>query len=257
MSSSEPTRDCGDDQTGRYTEEIFEPAPTQTVEYAPGLQADVYQPADDPATCRVGIVWIHGGGFTEGTRDGGAELAWGEALARRGYVLASIDYRLGAGGGYGIDQASSPERQQVVANAVADGQAALGWIRETGGTEFGVDPARVAVGGTSAGAMTTLGVGLTAPRADRPCALVSVAGDMDPTWDVPDPPEALLLHGTIDILVPYRNALDARNMLAASGGDVTLETLDGAGHELAGVPTPQMITTTADWLAEHVATGCD
>ena len=64
--------------------------------------------------------------------------------------------------------------------------------------------------GTSAGAMTALGVGLSRPAGERPCGIVSIAGDMDPDWDVPDPPAALLVHGTIDILVPYRNAVAAR-----------------------------------------------
>ncbi len=260
--------DCGDDQAGRYTDEILEAAPTVTVEYAPGLLADVYLPLDDPASCRAGIVWIHGGGFTQGTRDGGSELAWGEALARRGFVVASIDYRLGTEGGYGIDQATSPERKQVVADAIADGAAALGWLRGPAGSDVSaagnadllVDSARVAVGGTSAGAMTALGVGLTVPPGDRPCGMVSIAGDLDPGWVAADasarPPAALLVHGTSDILVPYRNAMDARDLLAAAGGDVTVDTRDGAGHELAGVPPDGVVAATADWLATHVAAGC-
>ncbi len=255
-SGSPAAPDCGDDRPGRYADELFEAAPTVTVEYAPGLQADVHQPLDDPAACRVGVVWIHGGGFTQGTRGGGSELAWGEALARRGFVLASIDYRLGTEGGYGIDQAASPERRQVVANAIADGAAALDWLRGPAGADLRVDPARAAVGGTSAGAMTALGVGLSRPAGERPCGIVSIAGDMDADWDVPDPPAALLVHGTIDILVPYRNAVAAQALLTGSGGDVTLDTVDGAGHELAGVPPDDVVAATADWLAAHVAAGC-
>src|SRR4051794_27835402 len=136
-------------------------APVTTVSYASGLQADVYAPAGDPQTCKVGVVWVHGGGFTEATRNGEAEREWGSALARRGFVLASIDYRLGSGSPFALDSATDPYRNAVVENAIADAQTAVHWLRNSA-SEWGVDPSHVAIGGTSAGAMTALGAALTA-----------------------------------------------------------------------------------------------
>ena len=55
-----------------------------------------------------GVISVHGGGFTQATRNGPAEQAWGAALAGRGFVLVAIDYRLGSGEPFGLDQATDP-----------------------------------------------------------------------------------------------------------------------------------------------------
>ena len=39
------------------------------------------------------LVWIHGGGYTNGSAS--MPLYWGDALARRGIVVVTVAYRLG------------------------------------------------------------------------------------------------------------------------------------------------------------------
>ena len=250
-----PASGCLDNQSGRYVVESFLPAPVTTVNFAGDLLADVYQPAGDPAECRVGIIWVHGGGFTQATRNGPAEKAWGTALAGRGFVLVSIDYRLGSGEPFGLDQASDPDRIAIVSNAIADASTAMRWLRSAA-AQWRVDPNRLVIGGTSAGAMTALGAALTSPAADRPCAVVSVSGDLDPAWVSSDPLPALFIHGDSDMLVPYQSAVDAVQLWTDAGGQAQLVTVNGAGHEITGVPTPTMIDAVASWLRESVAAGC-
>jgi para-nitrobenzyl esterase len=96
------------------------------------------------------LVWIHGGGFTSG----GATVPVydGQAMAARGIVVVSINYRLGV---YGF--LSHPAlRRENAAHAsgnygLLDQVAALRWVRENIAA-FGGDPARVTVAGQSAGA---------------------------------------------------------------------------------------------------------
>jgi acetyl esterase/lipase len=249
------TSPCGDDQPGRYVEETFDVAAVETVSYSGELLVDVYRPADDPASCRTGVVWVHGGGFTQATRDSPAERAWGAALARRGYVALSIDYGLGSGEPFGLDQATTPDRQAVVAGAIADAQAALDWAR-TSATELGIDPGRVVIGGTSAGAMTALGAGLTAPVGQAPCGIVSISGDLEPDWVGPAGPSVLFVHGDADQLVPYQSSVDGARLVQQAGGRADLITVPGAGHEITGEPDDALVGDVTRWLREVVAPGC-
>lgn len=251
-----PENGCSDDQDGRYVTELFASGPVSTASFTGGLEADIYQPADDPAKCRVGVVWVHGGGFTQATRNGPAEQSWGATLAKRGFVVMSIDYRLGSGEPFGLDQAMDPARAAVVANAVADATTAIQWVRANA-DQFRVDPKRVVIGGTSAGAMTAVGAALTSPAADRPCAVVSVSGDLDPTWVVgSNPAPALFVHGDADMVVPYQSSVDAVQTLTDNGGQAQLVTIHGAGHEITGVPSQEVIDAVSGWLRRSVAVGC-
>jgi len=253
--SALPPSACRDDQPGRYVEEIFTPAPVNTTEYTAGLNADVYQPAGDPAACRVGVVWVHGGGFTQGVRAGAPEQAWGNALAARGYVAVQIDYRLGDGGGFILETAVDPSRAAVVDNAVDDAQTAIDWIR-TSATDLGVDPQRVAVGGTSAGAMTAAGAALTATGDSRPCTLVSISGAINNEWVGADPVSGLFVHGDADDVVPFDSSVSAVDEINRAGGAATLVTISGAGHEISGVPESEVVAAAAGWLREHAAARC-
>ena len=253
--SALPPSACRDDQPGRYVEEIFTPAPVSTTEYTAGLKADVYAPADDPAACRVGVVWVHGGGFTQFDRTGQAEQAWGAALAARGYVAIQIDYRLGDGGGFILERANDPSKAAVVDNAIEDARTAIDWVR-TSATDLGVDPQRVAIGGTSAGAMTAAGAALTATPDSRPCTLVSISGAIKDDWVGTDPVSGLFIHGDADDVVPYDSSVSAVDEINRAGGTATLVTIKGAGHELTGVPKPEVVTAAAGWLREHAAARC-
>src|SRR4051812_27343269 len=59
------------------------------------LTMDIYQPAGDTAEIRPLIVWAHGGSFIGGTKNDGDVTSLCNHFAKRGYVCASINYRLG------------------------------------------------------------------------------------------------------------------------------------------------------------------
>jgi para-nitrobenzyl esterase len=93
------------------------------------------------------IVWIHGGSFMIGS---GAQRD-GAALARRGVVLVSINYRLNAFGFYSHPSLSAESARHASGNyGFADARAALEWVHKNVAA-FGGDPRNVTVMGQSAG----------------------------------------------------------------------------------------------------------
>jgi acetyl esterase/lipase len=104
------------------------------------LLLDLYLPPGPAATPRALIVYIHGGLWTGGSRrTSGAFANWPlalAALAARGFVVASIDYRRAA-------EATFPEQIYNV-------KQALRWLRSKAGT-YGIDRSRVLVWGADAG----------------------------------------------------------------------------------------------------------
>jgi para-nitrobenzyl esterase len=96
------------------------------------------------------FVWIHGGGNIEGWNTQG--LTDGMFLARRGIVVVSVEYRLGALG-FLADAALAAESPNKSAGnyGLLDQIAALEWVRRNIAA-FGGDPARVTIGGQSSGA---------------------------------------------------------------------------------------------------------
>ncbi|EFQ82236.1 hydrolase, alpha/beta domain protein [Aeromicrobium marinum DSM 15272] len=117
------------------TAEAVGAAPTQVAVYRPPSRTE-----PGPA-----LLWIHGGGFIIGTAGTSNDMcSW---IARRlGIVVVSVDYRL------------APE--DPFPAGLDDTDTALQWLHSRAG-ELGVDPARIAVGGPSAGG------GLAAALAQR------------------------------------------------------------------------------------------
>jgi para-nitrobenzyl esterase len=107
------------------------------------------------------IVWIHGGGNIAGASndyDGGALAKGGSAGVET--VVVTINYRLGLFGTFShpaIDGEGHPAGNY----ALMDQQAALRWVQRNIAA-FGGDPARVAIAGQSAGALS-VGAHLLAP----------------------------------------------------------------------------------------------
>ena len=90
------------------------------------------------STARPALVWMHGGAFMMGDLDmGEADRTGREVCARAGAVVVSVDYRLAVGGVH----------HPVPLDDVV---AAVRWVRDNA-AELGVDPARISVGGASAG----------------------------------------------------------------------------------------------------------
>jgi acetyl esterase/lipase len=145
------------------------------------LVADLYQPkglAKAPA-----VIAVHGGGWQNGSR--ATYRYWGPYLAKNGYVVLSIDYRLGKAG--------------VYPGSVYDVKAAIQFIRAKADT-LGVDPDRIGLMGDSAGAHLAALVALAGnepqfssaykddPNAAVPVGVKAVVGfygvyDMLAQWD--------------------------------------------------------------------------
>ncbi|MFC5496893.1 carboxylesterase/lipase family protein [Caenimonas terrae] len=113
------------------------------------LFLNVWAPAGAaPASLPV-MVWIHGGGFAGGS---GSDLrSDGEAMARRGVVVVSFNYRAGLFGFLAHPALSRESEHGVSGNyGLLDQIAALQWVKRNIAA-FGGDPARVTAFGVSAG----------------------------------------------------------------------------------------------------------
>lgn len=213
------------------------------------------------------VVWIHGGGWTGGSKSAGREKNICRALADAGYVCASIDYRLGAG--------AWPQN-------LLDGKNAVRYLRAHA-RELGIDPDRIAVAGGSAGGHLALMVAYTAgaaglePEAPYPGVSSAVRCVVDfygitnlltrretgpdgtltdrrkpggpfavfgadsidaPGFRLASPvthltaksPPTLILHGRADPTVDHGQALGLARALQEHGVPHELVLLDGVGH---------------------------
>jgi len=137
---------------GRYQEEIFNEVSVSTVTYSDvhNLQMDIYQAVGDTETQRPLLIIAHGGSFITGIRTNPSMIALGNAFAKRGYVVASISYRLMSF----LDLLSSEAALNGVARALSDGRAAVRYFRKTVDLEsnpYGIDEKQIYFGGNSAG----------------------------------------------------------------------------------------------------------
>ncbi|MFN3514853.1 MAG: carboxylesterase/lipase family protein [Phenylobacterium sp.] len=100
------------------------------------------------------MVWIHGGSLTGGSSR--EAMYDGAALARRGIVVVSINYRLGVLGWLAHPELSAESPDGVSGNyGLLDQVAALEWVRRNIAA-FGGDPGNVTVAGESAGALSIM-----------------------------------------------------------------------------------------------------
>ena len=110
------------------------------------------------------MVWIHGGGFFAGF--GGEERHNGGPLARKGAVVVTINYRLGAFGFMAHPALAAETTEGSSGNyGLLDQIAALQWVQRNI-ERFGGDPSRVMIFGESAGAMS-VGSLIGSPLAKR------------------------------------------------------------------------------------------
>lgn len=222
------------------------------------LLMDVYHPAAGRAP-HPAVLHVHGGGWVTGARSTGSGASDLEALARRGYLVASIDYRLAP-------------RSRFPA-ALEDVRAAIRFLRGNA-SRFRIDAARIGALGTSAGghlvslvATRPQGVGLdgACPYRDQTDTLQAVVAYFPPT-DLPalfrserraaalqvfgtadlsspileeaspirhvsrDAPPFFIVQGMKDRLVPAEQSERFQERLAGAGVPSSLLMVENAGH---------------------------
>jgi para-nitrobenzyl esterase len=231
----------------RYRDAVFDAVTvTSDVRYgsavdqqrtAVALDLDVYEPTGDTLAARPAIVWVHGGGFSSGDKTSGEIVFEATEMAKKGYVGVSIDYRL-YGPGCSATGGDVGGCVQAMVDAQHDAQAAVRFLRQQAAA-YRIDVDRIAIAGTSAGAITALHVGA---NADDPGdsgnpgfssavgAAVSLSGaKLLGTESEGDAP-LLMFHGTLDPLVPYPWAVATLHEAQAAGLVAYLTTYPGEGH---------------------------
>ena len=221
------------------------------------LTLDIYTPRGDVSAKRPVFVFAHGGFFAFGDKSEGA--GWGNRLAQRGYVVASINYRLSST--LVVAPVDSDREVAEIDDAREDMQTAVRWMR-TNAAALRIDPDKIAVGGSSAGAVTALGVavnnddpevGLYQGVSSAVCTAVSYAGANDPLLVDAGDAGAIFHHGTLDTIVPYDLAVQTRDAMSAAGLPVQWNEYAGDGHSLSADNQTLANTRTIQWLADRVA----
>lgn len=198
------------------------------------LNLDIYYPKTDVFKNRPLVMLIHGGAFYIGSRESAAEVSLATSLAKCGYLVASIDYRLGF-------KLTPSDLEMSAYRAVQDAHAALRFLSHNA-KGLGIDPDQVYVGGTSAGAVASLNVAFM-KNDERPAGILAAEKEGRATrieesgnkytekfqikavanmWgavadlNIIDPDEkvsVLSIHGTADEIVPYEYDHPFKNAL--------------------------------------------
>jgi acetyl esterase/lipase len=187
----------------------------RNLSYGEGRQRtiDVYHRRDHSAGVPV-VLHLHGGGFFSGNKNREARPLIGH-LVSRGLVCASANYRL------------QPHVSQ--ADQVADAQAAIEWVQSHSG-EYGGDPSRLFLVGSSAGAYLsidainhgTTGIAGVVGR-------YGYYGDLAPQRPMPP---VLVIHGDNDLMVTPAQAREfVDRMRAGSSAAVEYAELPGGHHD--------------------------
>ena len=170
---------------------------------------------------------------------------YAEALADRGYLTATIDYRrIASQDWFPTTEMTEPDLIGAAAVARHDAQTAVQWLIDHAEDER-VDRSRIAIVGYSAGGITAIEVATHGPPEVLAAVSISGAGIDLAALAEPHPP-LLLLHGTGDELVPL--AL-ARATCAASAGSCTVEEFPAVGHELPAVEPLQILNAIDTFLS--------
>jgi acetyl esterase/lipase len=202
------------------------------------LKLDVWMGAGDTARHRPLIILMHGGNFLGGSKAGSDVLQFCKDFAKMGYVVASIDYRVGMTN-FPFPGPDSVDAAGSVIRAVHDGKAAVRFFRKdfaTNGNSYGIDTGNIFFMGVSAGAITALHMAYMDNMSEFPVyadttnhyglggglegnsgnpgysssfrAVIELCGAIgDSSWIAPGNMPAMLFHGDQDQTVPYGSAV--------------------------------------------------
>jgi para-nitrobenzyl esterase len=147
---------------GRYSSDVYTNVTTATgITYGSNtnylgntqsLTLDIYQATGDTSVARPLIIWVHGGSFIGGTSADVDVSSLSSHFAKKGFVCASINYRLG------MNSVDSTNAIYAVIRAVQDVKAAVRFFRKDRAitNTYKIDTANIFIGGSSAGAIAVL-----------------------------------------------------------------------------------------------------
>jgi len=115
---------------------------------------DIYQPAGDTACLRHLAIFVHGGAFFEGSKNDGDMEFLCKRFAQRGYVCATINYRLA---GTVVELYDSAQIFTYMMKAFSDMKAAIRYFYKDASltNQWKIDTTSIFIGGSSAGAIAS------------------------------------------------------------------------------------------------------
>ena len=246
------------------------------------LFMDVYNPAKGSETTIMGkekpaIIFMFGGGFIRGTRDDRSYNSWFRMLTDNGYRVISIDYRLGLKGSTKVGIAQVNILDDAIHMAVEDLFSATNFILENA-DQFGIKADNLVISGSSAGAITAMQAeyeianrtswASVLPEGFNYAGVMSFSGAIlsrkGPVKYETAPCPTLMLHGTADKLVPYKQ-IAFFNLGFYGGGklvqrfqkygyDYNMFHFIDYGHEIAG-SMYSTLDLQMDFLEKNVVQG--
>lgn len=226
------------------------------------LFMDVYEPADGSQTSIDGVekpavIFMFGGGFIRGTRDDESYNSWFKLMTDNGYRVISIDYRLGLKGSNKVGIAQVNVLDKAIHMAVEDLFSATNFIIENA-DQFEVDPSNIVISGSSAGAISVMQAeyeianrtswASVLPEGFNYAGVMSFSGAILSREGKVDfktvPCPTMMLHGTSDELVPYKQIKFFKlgffgggklvERFKKSGLNYNMYHFTDYGHEIAG-----------------------
>lgn len=199
------------------------------------LLLDLYEPRGEGLPkLRPAVMIVHGGGFKGGSRSAANMAGLCEMLASHGFVCISIDYRLQRDD---PPEGTGPLMQRAIRAAVLDANTALRWLVEHA-EEYQIDRQRIAVGGGSAGAITSLILtygrqqDLEIPERPKIAAVIDLWGSLyrnSGEIQRGDPP-VIIIHGMKDPTVSFKGAEDIARRCQEVSVPCELCAIAEAGH---------------------------
>ena len=233
---------------------------------------DVYLPANRTVQTKT-VIFIHGGFWVGGDKSDMSTLA--KNFRDKGYATATINYRLS----HTAENFTHPAQVSDLAKAIE--------FIDNKAKEWNISSGSLALVGVSAGGHIALLYTYAYDTGDRVSTVISLAGptnllnmeNASPQqaqvlhWFLGTDPQSspavyqqaspvshvksgtkptLLLHGKLDLIVPYQQAIDLKAKLDQFGVKNKLVTYDNLGHEADLNLVPGLLAECGNWLAENL-----